>query len=292
MASKKPVPIPIPAPEMALIDKIYEGIKITHSSQLRLSRLGASSIGDNCLRKIWLGWRGYDKSEFDGRMHRLFQTGHLQEQRVINDLIQAGCSVWAVDSKGEQFAWTDKTGHFVVKVDGVIKGVEGAEDKAHILEVKTHNTKSFADLEKNGVEVSKPSHYFQMQAGMLFSGIDRAFYVALNKDDERYYVRRIKPDLTVQSEILLRIKILLEADLRPAGAGENIENFPCRWCDYKQVCYDKKAPIKTCRSCEFSHPVENGKWNCAYHEKELSLNDQLKACDSYEIKGGICNITL
>lgn len=292
MASKKPAPIPIPAPEVKLIDKIYNGIKNSSSEPLRLSRLGASSIGDACLRKIWLSWRGYDKSDFDGRMIRLFETGHLQEQRIINDLIRAGCEVWSVDENNNQYAWTDETGHFVVKVDGIIKGVEGAEDKPHILEIKTHNTKSFAELEKKGVEASKPAHYFQMQAGMLFSGIDRAFYVALNKDDERYYVRRIKPDLKIQSEIMLRIKVLLEADLRPAGVSEDIEGFPCRWCDLNQVCYDYKPPLKNCRSCEFSHPLEEGKWGCAYHKKELSLPQQLKACESYETKGGICNTTL
>ena len=278
----------IPAPEVKLIDRIYENIKLNAHKPIRLSRLGASSIGDSCLRKIWLSWRAYDISDFDGRMLRLFNTGHLQEQRIIDDLIQAGCQVWAVDPHGQQYTYTDDTGHFVVKVDGIIKGIDGAENTPHVLEIKTHNTKSFDDLVKKGVQESKPAHYFQMQAGMLCSGIDRAFYVALNKDNEQYYVKRIKPDLEVQSEIMLRIKVLLEADLRPAVVSENIEGFPCRWCDYKEVCYDKKPPLKTCRSCEFSHPAEDGKWHCAYHEKDLTLDDQIAACDNYEPKGGIC----
>ena len=98
MATKKPIPIMIPAPEVKLIDRIYENIKLNAQKPIRLSRLGASGIGDSCLRKIWLSWRAYDVSDFDGRMLRLFNTGHLQEQRIVDDLIQAGCQVWAVDA--------------------------------------------------------------------------------------------------------------------------------------------------------------------------------------------------
>ena len=123
----------IPAPESKLIDRIYENIKLNAHKPIRLSRLGASGIGDSCLRKIWLSWRAYDVSDFDGRMLRLFNTGHLQEQRIIDDLIQAGCQVWAVDPHGQQYTYTDDTGHFVVKVDGIIKGIDGAENTPHVL---------------------------------------------------------------------------------------------------------------------------------------------------------------
>ena len=285
MATKKPIPIPIPVQEVEVVDRIYEAIEKKENRKFRLSRLGASGIGDECIRKIWLSWRGYDDPQPKGRMLRLFETGHLQEKRIINDLRGAGYGVWDEHEDGLQFAYSDETGHFVVKIDGIIKGIPGAPDTAHILEVKTHNTKSFAELEKKGVVGSKPAHYFQVQSGMMFSNVDRGFYVALNKDNEQYYVRRIKPDAEVQKEILRRIKLLTEAELAPAGIGENYEGFPCSWCDFKDVCYGKKAPLVNCRTCEHSKPFENGAWLCTLKNSTLTMKDQLAACESYEQKG-------
>jgi hypothetical protein len=285
MAIKKPIPIPIPVQEVEVIDRIYDAIEKKSRRQLRLSRLGASGIGDECIRKIWLSWRAYDTSKFGGRMLRLFETGELQEKRIIADLRLAGFGVWDTYESGLQYAYTDDTGHFIVKLDGVVKGIPGAEETPHILEVKTHNTKSFTELEKKGVQGSKPAHYYQVQAGMLMTGIDRGFYVALNKDTEQYYVRRIKPDEAVQEDILKRIKTLVEAELAPARIGEDPENYPCRWCDYKDVCYNNKSPIKTCRSCEHAKPFENGTWLCTLKSSTLSLDDQLAACESYAQKG-------
>ena len=69
------------------------------------------------------------------------------------------------------------------------------------------------------------------------------------------------------------------------GIGENYEGYPCRWCDYKEVCYEKKDPIKTCRSCEHSKPFTNGDWLCTLKNQTLTLNAQLAACESYAQKG-------
>jgi len=275
----------IPAAEDEMIVRIYAGIKKLSDRAMRLSRLGASGIGEECLRKIWMDWRGYDSVEFEGRMLRLFGTGNLQEDRIVSDLKNAGYSVYEKDSNGEQFTFTDKTGHFVVKTDGVIKGVPSAENTPHVLEIKTHNKKSFEELEKKGVVISKPMHYYQVQAGMLFSGIERGLYLALNKDNEQFYVRRIKPDAHTQSDILKRIDTLVNAEIRPARIGESDEAYPCRWCDFKEVCFDKKLPLKNCRTCEFSRPVEEGKWWCDHNDFNLPMALQLEGCESYVQKG-------
>ena len=285
MATKKPIPIPIPVQEVEVVDRIYDALQKKFRREFKLSRLGASGIGGECIKKIWLSWRGYDDPQPNGKLYRLFETGNLEEKRIIEDLRRAGYGVWNEYENNVQFAYTDDTGHCVAKIDGIIKGIPGAESTPHLLEIKTHSSKSFADLEKKGVAESKPQHYYQVQAGMLFSGVDRGFYVALNKDNEQYYVRRIKPDVLVQEDIVKRINILTEAELAPAGAGENYEAYPCTWCDYKDVCYGKKPPLKTCRSCEHSKPFENGAWLCTLKNSTLTLKDQMAACESYEQKG-------
>ncbi|CAB4132215.1 hypothetical protein UFOVP139_30 [uncultured Caudovirales phage] len=277
--------MPIPRAEDELIPRIYASIKKNLDRDFYLSRIGASSIGEECLRKIWLSWRGYDAPDFDGRLLRLFETGNLQEERIINDLRSAGLGVWSHTDEGKQYSFGDETGHFVVKPDGVVKGVPSAEKTPHLLEVKTHNANSFKDLEKKGVAESKPLHYYQIQAGMMYSGVDRGLYVSLCKDNEQYYVQRIKPDEAVQTDIKRKIITLVNAELKPAGISDDASSFGCKFCDMKAVCVGDKQPLVNCRTCENSTPFENGAWVCQMNSATIPLDVQVKGCDSYKEKG-------
>lgn len=276
----------LPKTETQLVDSIYRSIELEEARPLRLARIGASSIGEECLRALWLDWRAYASSTFDGRMLRLFQTGHLQEERIVQDLRRAGLEVWDKQENGEQFTYNDDTGHFVVKLDGVVRGVPGAEKTAHTLEVKTHNLKSFTELEKKGVEKAKPMHYYQMQAGMLFSGIERALYVALCKDNERYYVERVRPDEDAFRLIQQKLDSLVNFNTAPTGLSEDGSFYACKWCDMRAACLGEVEPQRTCRSCVHSEPLPNGNelWVCNVASESVSLTReaQLAACPAYE----------
>ena len=52
--------------------------------------LGASEIGHECDRYLWLSFRWAKPADFDGRMLRLFDTGNHQEPRLIADLRAIG----------------------------------------------------------------------------------------------------------------------------------------------------------------------------------------------------------
>ena len=52
---------------------------------------------------------------------------------------------------GKQFGVQSCGGHFRGHMDGAAIGLPEAPDTWHVLEFKTHNAKSFADLQKNGV---------------------------------------------------------------------------------------------------------------------------------------------
>jgi len=271
-------------PEQEIIDRMYAAIKRDNAKpELYLGRLGSSFIGNDCIRAIWLSWRAYAESKFEGRMYRLFETGHLQEARVVDDLKNAGFKVWEKDSDGEQFQYLDETGHFIIKADGVIKGVPESEEKPHVLEIKTHNKNSFSGVVKHGVQKSKPLHYAQVQAGMLFGNLTRALYVALCKDDEQFYVERIKEDKEEQKKIKHRIITLVNATIKPAGISDDGESFGCKFCDMKEVCTGKAAPIVTCRSCSSATAEANGEWFCNTYGHVLSKESQRVACDLYEV---------
>jgi hypothetical protein len=275
-------------PAQEVISRVYDAIKKADArDELYLGRLGSSSIGDECIRKIWLSWRAYFIPDFDGRMIRLFGTGHWQESRIVEDLRRAGLEVWDKTEQGEQFEYTDdeQTGHFITKVDGVLKGYPGCVEKPHILEIKTHNKNSFFAVEKHGVQKSKPEHYAQVQTSMGLSGITRTIYVALCKDNEQLYIERIKEDKTEQKKLMQKVITLVNATLKPAGiSDEPLTSKLCMFCDGKEVCAGKVSPVRSCRSCvNADAAILKGEWVCRLTGQTLTKDAQRAGCAEYEV---------
>jgi len=271
-----------PRPEQQVIDRVYAAIqKEKADTDLYLGRLGSSFIGEECIRQIWLDWRGFAREQFEGRMLRLFETGHLQEERIVNDLRRAGFAVWDKREDGRQYEYTDASGHFITKVDGVIKDVPES-DKPHVLEVKTHNKNSFSTLVKKGVQEAKPTHYAQMQISMALGGFTRALYVAVCKDDEQFYVERVKEDKPLQDKLQKKIIKLVDARLRPAGISDDASSFGCKFCSMKAVCTKEAEPLRHCRTCAMCTPGQEGKWICELNKHTLTFDEQRKGCEHYE----------
>ena len=271
-----------PRPEQQIVNRIYAAIeKEKARTDLYLGRLGSSFIGEECVRQIWLDWRGFARGKFDGRMLRLFETGHLQEARIVDDLRKAGLAIWDKQSDGRQFEFIDETGHLITKLDGVAKDIPES-GKPHVLEVKTHNKNSFANLVKKGVQEAKPSHYAQIQISMKLGGFTRALYVAVCKDDEQFYVERVKEDAALQERLIKKVKTLVSARLRPAAISDDASAFGCRFCDMKAVCVKDAEPLRHCRTCSMCTPGAEGKWVCELNRHTLTLDEQRAGCEHYE----------
>lgn len=271
-----------PRPEQQVINRIYAAIeRVKVNPDLYLGRLGSSFIGEDCVRQIWLNWRGFAREQFDGRMLRLFETGHLQEERIVEDLRRAGFAVWDKYENGRQFQFIDETGHFITKVDGVVKNVPES-NKPHVLEVKTHNKNSFDKLVKKGVQDAKPLHYAQVQISMALGGFTRALYVAVCKDDEQFYVERVREDKDYQEKLKTKINKLVDAQLRPAGISDDASSFGCKFCNMKQVCTKEAEPLRHCRTCTMCSAGAEGKWVCNLNNYTLTLDEQRQGCEHYE----------
>jgi hypothetical protein len=80
-------------------------------------------------------------------MLRLFETGRLEEERLIRNLRRIGVTVLDVDPEtGRQWHVQAYGGHFGGSMDGAGLGVPEAPKTRHALEFKTHNARSFAEL--------------------------------------------------------------------------------------------------------------------------------------------------
>jgi CRISPR/Cas system-associated exonuclease Cas4 (RecB family) len=270
------------------VQKIYKHYEESRGGYLG-SGLGASLIGKECAREAWYKFRWCDGpgSGFSGRMLRLFETGELQEPRVVKILSDIKCKVHVKDPYTErQFHFTTCGGHISGSIDGVVLGLAEAPKTWHLLEVKTHSEKSFNHLKKNGVERSKPEHAVQMMIYMGLAELTRAMYFAVNKNTDELYTERLKFDKK-------KFKVLIDKGLRIINATEPMAKIrnddkkpPCVWCGYRNLCHGDIVPPVSCRTCVHATPhmdPENSRamWKCELHDELKVKSDQKRACDDH-----------
>ncbi|CAK0774705.1 Oxidoreductase [uncultured Gammaproteobacteria bacterium] len=265
---------PRPSPT---VDAIYAAYAADGEDGFRV-HLGASLIGKECLRALWYDFRWTTRADFSGRMLRLFETGQLEEARIVRNLRRTGATVLEVDpDTGRQWRVEAHGGHFGGSLDAVAVGLLEAPKTWHVLEFKTHSVKSFADLKRQGVQASKPRHYAQMQVYLHLTGITRAMYVAVCKDTDEIYVERLPADPALGEALLLKAGRIIDAARPPERLSSDPAWWQCRLCEHHGLCHEGAAAERTCRTCLHVTPVEGG-WHCARHERLLSVTDQRQGC--------------
>jgi hypothetical protein len=239
---------------------------------------------------LWYDFRWAGSEEFDGRMLRLFETGNIEEARIIRNLREIGCEVHEfLPGTNVQIGVVALGGHFRGHLDGTVLGLPEAPKTWHVLEAKTHNEKSFKQLESKGVQVSKPEHFAQMQVYMHLTALTRAVYVAVNKNTSEVYVERVHYDFNVASRIIASAKSIIEAKSPPVKIG-GPSSFDCKFCHHHARCHrpteGPAVPVNVnCRTCCHATPIiedgNDGPWKCEKFGKVLSEQEQAAACDHH-----------
>jgi len=283
---------------MALLPKkenttknIIDSIDITNESPR--TYLGMSGIGDNCERKLWMNFHWTKKKSFTQRTGRIFQMGHLSEKLMIDDLKRIGLECFyrfneKVEMTGEigerQEVLSDIAGHFCGHIDGRVIGVFEAPETEHLLEMKTHNDKSFKLVKKNGVKRAKPAHYSQMQIYMHHTKLKRALYMAINKNDCEYYFERIEYNKSFAEDLTRKASQIIMSEIPPEKKFSKTW-FECKWCEHYDFCHHgDKVVLRNCRTCQKSDICNNGKWSCEMDDSIISKEKQLMGCEMY-VKG-------
>jgi hypothetical protein len=266
---------------------IYEQYEKRNATEKARTYLGASIIGNECSRSLWYDFRWATKKKHDGQLLRLFQSGHLAEPRFVADLRSIGVEVYDVDpATGKQFGFVDHAGHMRGHMDGCARNIPDGGRKWHVLEFKTHSNKSFTELRKKGVQVAKPAHYAQMQWYMGKSGMDRALYLAVNKDNDELYSERIEFDKTYFEQIQSKAERIIFATEPPPKLSDDPKHFVCNWCDHKEVCHAGKGVALSCRTCVHATPERQGDgiWSCAAAgRKPIPVEIQRVGCPQHMV---------
>jgi hypothetical protein len=266
----------IPEPQnsiQALIDAQHE----TRAEPPR-PHMGCSQLGHPCDRWLWLSFRWAVQPKFPGRILRVFRRGQMEENTIISDLRAIG-----IDVRGTQTR-VDFGCHVSGSLDGIAEhGVPEAKKTRHVLEFKTHSLKSFNDLEKQGLAMSKPEHYVQMQLYMHGTKIDRGLYLAVCKDDDRIYTERVQYYKGVAEKAVERGHRLALAERMPPPISTDPSWYQCRFCDAHSFCHDTRlTQHANCRTCAHSTPKPDSTWRCERHQSDgIPSKFQAEGCASH-----------
>ena len=160
-------------------------------SQTPRDYLGGSRVGEPCERKLVYEVTHTPKdpgADFDGPILRVFDAGHAFEALSIRWLREAGFDLRDQRADGGQFGFETAGGRLRGHIDGVIvAGPPIGVRWPALWEHKALNTKSWSDLVKRGVRLSKPVYFAQLQLYMAYMELGVALFTALNKDSQALY---------------------------------------------------------------------------------------------------------
>ena len=201
-------------------------------------------------------------------MLRLFDRGQREEAVIIKELRGIGAEVSEGQADGSQWRAEALGGHFGLALDAVARGLPGgSKDNWESCEFKTHNRASFKEVADKGVQKAKYQHWAQMQAGLYLTGMMRANYIAVCKDDDSLYHERIHADREAGEAIIKRAEeVIFSAEPSPPVSTDP-SWYQCHGCQHHGLCHGTDAPLVNCRTCAHSTPLPEGGWQC-----ELSGN--------------------
>lgn len=219
--------------------------------------LGASVIGNECLRKIWYSFRNIELFKHEPRLIRLWNRGHLEEARFIAMLKSAGVNV-EFTNNDKQFGYS--FGWFGGSIDGIATNVPDLPNETVMLEFKTMSESRFKTFKDKGVK-SDCVYYEQLQVNMYCmnkqnnSNFKHALFMSVNKNTDEVFAEIVPIDEVLGEQILNKAIDIVNTNEVPLQLKPSKAFFPCKFCEYRAYCFDNKPYVsnscKNCSACKF-----------------------------------------
>ncbi|NDC87154.1 MAG: hypothetical protein EB088_16330, partial [Betaproteobacteria bacterium] len=137
------------------------------------------------------------------------------------------------------------------------------------------------DLLSKKVAGSKPQHFDQLQIYMGLMELERALYLAVNKDTDDVYVEWIHFDKDHFENLIDYAQGLIAMPTPPEPISNDPSNWQCKGCTFHEVCHGGIAADANCRTCCHASPIVNSAWHCGHHNNKLDEAKQRKGCGDH-----------
>jgi len=264
----------------AHLNPIEAAIEHKEISRQPRSYLGMSTLGKACSKQLWFGWRWAHKIVITPRQRRLWSRGDQEEPIIIRDLEEAGMKV---HNQQAELVHTIVGRHCMGHTDGEVDNVPSSPKTTHLAEFKTMNDKYFRQLKKEGVELSNPEYYVQMQVYMKYRKLTRALFVATNKNDDMRHYERVHYSVEVAEEAHSRAIDIVASELPPKGISNDPAFYKCKFCSARDVCYGFASAEINCRTCKYADVEDDGVWHCSHYGADIPEDAQRKGCPNHQV---------
>ena len=232
----------IPGQVTSLVDA---GLQRMRASQSPREYLGASRLGVSCERALQYEFAKAQVDpgrETDGRILRIFERGHVMEDCMVAWLRAGGFDLRTRKANGEQFGFSAIDGRLQGHIDGVIVGGPDGFTYPALWECKCLGSKSWRDLEKNKLAVSKPVYHAQVVLYQAYLQLHEhpAIFTAINADTMEIYTELVPFDAALAQRMSDRaIKVIGATDAGEllARAYHDSTHFECRMCSWQDRCW-------------------------------------------------------
>ena len=220
----------------AINERIEQASLIKHANDIPRDYLGASLIGETCLRKIQFEW--LTSSKLSARVRSIFARGHYFEAESRQQLLDAGFVFAPVEALGFIVADSPVAGH----ADGIITFVPNDVNLATpaLWECKGLNAKNFKAVERDGLAKVFPRYAGQVAIYQRFLKIcNPALITIVNSDTCERLHFKVEFDARLAQETVDRAVDVIRA----TRAGEllsrldpELKDFRCLMCSHRERC--------------------------------------------------------
>ena len=231
-------------PTLEAADRILEDKAALEPSR---KYLGASSIGDECSRKLWYRMQPDIQGErFDALSLKRFADGFHGEDVIIDRLRAVpGIEIWNRTEDGGQIGGTLFGGKFGWHVDGVILGLLQAPKTPHVLEVKVVNEKKFKLMdklkqthgEKKALAEWDATYYAQAVIYMDLLDLTRHYTVIGTPGTREWTSCRTDANPKMAKMLINKAERIINAKEPPERMSNDPCFFKCKWCAYNEICH-------------------------------------------------------
>jgi hypothetical protein len=210
--------------------------------------LGASRIGEECMRRLGYEYHHTPGDAFPGHAIRRFRMGHMHEDEIVDWLIKAKFDLRVKKPDGDQYGFGlaphPETGRprFAGHTDGIIVG---GPDVGVIWPALWENKIMKAEIWRatlrHGVRQEHFIYFAQTQIYMRQFALAHCLFTALNTDTSELLFELIPFDAALAETLIDKAAMIIESrhpEELPRVAREETD-YRCKFCPFRNVCWSK-----------------------------------------------------